>query len=85
MSLHDVADDTTVLDDADTAAVLADEFLADELLADELAGIVELAAAFLGSIQGLASDFAAFTCGTYRLDELTADLWNLGTWIRGTA
>jgi hypothetical protein len=63
--------DTTILDD--------------ELLADELAGTVELAAAFLATADGLASDFAAFTCGIYSLEEMRADLWRLGAWIRGNA
>lgn len=76
---HDVMADDAVHDDADTTIV------DDELLADELAGIVELAAAFLGSAAGLGPDFAAFSCGICNLDELSGDLWRLGTWIRGNA
>lgn len=83
---HDVMADDAVLDDADTT-IRDDELfiLDDELFADELAGIVELAAAFLASTAGLASDFAAFGCGICNLDELTGDLWRLGAWIRGNA
>ncbi len=87
MSLrHVMADDTihdhAVVDDGDAS------ILDEERLADELAGVVELAAAFLAflaSANGLASDFAAFTCGTYSLEELRADLWCLAAWIRGNA
>ena len=86
---HDVMADTTILDDER----LDDERLDDvdptmhddELLADELAGIVELAAAFVASADGLASDFASFTYGIYSLGEMRADLWRLGAWVRGNA
>jgi len=73
MNIDDGAGDTTVLDD--------------ELFADELAGTVELAAAFLASADAaaLAPAFIAFTCGLYRLEELGADLWRLGAWVRGNA
>lgn len=77
----DTALDDTALDDTDVDTTILD----DELLAEELAGIVELAAAFLASADGVASDFAAFTCGIYSLEELAADLWRLGAWIRGNA
>jgi hypothetical protein len=80
---HDAVPGDTVLEDA---AALGDATVVDdELFADELAGIVEFAAAFLASGQSQASDFAAFTCGIYSLDELRADLWNLGARIRGNA
>jgi hypothetical protein len=83
MSLHDVM---AVVDDErldDTDATILD----DELFADEIAGIVEIAAAFLASAEGagLAPGFATFTCGIYSLEELSADLWRLSAWIRGNA
>ena len=90
MSLHhDVMGDDTALDDADTTVVddADTTILDDELFADELAGIVELAAAFLASADAaaLAPAFAAFTCGIYRIEELSGDLWRLGAWVRGNA
>ncbi len=80
---HDVTVDDAVLDADDADSTILD----DERFADELAGIVELTAAFLASAEGagLASTFAAFTCGIYSLEEMRADLWRLGAWIRGTA
>ncbi len=73
--------DHAVVDDGDTS------ILDDERFTDELAGIVELAAAFLASAEGagLASTFAAFTYGIYSLEEMRADLWRMGAWIRGNA
>ncbi len=88
MNLDDVMADSGILDDTNKDGAAGDTtILDDELLADELAGIVELTAAFLAFVHGpgLASDFARFTCGIYSLDELRADLWRLGAWIRGNA
>lgn len=83
---HDVMAEEPILDDTNIDDASGDTtILDDELLADELAGIVELAAAFLASADGFASDFAAFTCGIYSLEEMRADLWRLGAWIRGNA
>ncbi len=84
MSLrHVVMADDTAVDDALGDTTVGD----DERFADELAGIVELAAAFLASAEAaaLASGFAAFTCGIYSFEEMKADLWRLGAWIRGNA
>lgn len=88
MSLHHVMADDAVADDTNIDDALGDTtILDDELFAQELAGIVEIAAGFLASADAaaLASAFASFTCGLYRLDELAADLWRLGAWIRGNA
>ena len=73
-----------VLDDGD--ADVDSTILDDERLADELAGTVELVAAFLGWAEpGLASGFETFTYGRFTLEEMRADLWRLGAWIRGNA
>lgn len=87
MNLHDVMADNGILDDTDAAASGDTTILDDERFADELAGTVEIAAAFLASADAaaLSPAFAAFTGGIYRLEELSADLWRMGAWIRGTA
>lgn len=81
---HDAMADDGILDDTAEGAAGDASILDDELLADELAGVVEITAAFLASAEGagLAPAFAAFTCGIYSLEELRADLWHLGAWIR---
>jgi len=80
---HDVMTDDAVVDDTNTD----DTILDDERFADELAGTVEIAAAFLASADAaaLAPAFASFTCGIYSLEDLRADLWRLGAWIRANA
>lgn len=85
MKLRHVMSGDTILDEGSIDADVDTTTHDDELFADELAGIVELGAAFLASADGLASAFAAFTCGIYSLEELRADLWRLGAWIRGNA
>jgi hypothetical protein len=98
MNLHDVMADNGVLDDTNIDGTNIDgtnigdasgdtTILDDERFADELAGTVEIAAAFLASADAaaLAQAFAAFTCGIYSLDQLAADLWRLGAWIRANA
>jgi len=87
MNLRHVRSGDTILDEGSIDADVDTTAHDDELFADELAGIVELAAAFLAfaAEAGLASDFDAFTCGIYSLEEMRADLWRLGAWIRGNA
>ena len=87
MNLHDVMADSGILDDTNNDASGDTTILDDQFLADELPDIVEITAAFLAFVHGpgLASDFAAFTCGVYSREELGADLWHLGAWIRGNA
>ena len=88
MSAHDVMTADGVVDETNEDAVDIDTTVSDdERLGDELAGVVELAAAFLASAGAaeLASSFDTFTCGIYSLEELAADLWRLGAWIRGNA
>jgi hypothetical protein len=88
MNLRHVTAGDAALDHASIEDTVADDgarsILDDERLADELAGVVELAAAFLGS-DGLDSAFASFTYGIDSLAEMRADLWRLGAWIRGNA
>jgi hypothetical protein len=82
-----VLDDTNI-DDTNIDDALGDTTIADdELFGDELAELVEFTAAFLAWAEGplLRSDFARFSYGAYTLDQLRADLWRLGAWIRGNA
>ncbi len=62
-----------------------DTCIEDQLRIVELAEILEFVAGFLAHAEGplLRVDFAEFTCGTYQLDELRADLRRFGGWLTG--
>ena len=59
--------------------------LDDESLSVELAELLGFVADFLAGTEGplLRADFAAFTYGSYTLEELRADLGRFAGWLAG--